>query len=91
MTTVSKIEVKNVFKIFGARSKDALAMVSQGPTIFGRRFWIDCSANAIVRAPGSVLLPTTANVAGTESDSHDDTRNDATIAAGTDRVVRKTA
>jgi len=32
MTTVSKIEVKNVFKIFGARSKDALAMVGQGKT-----------------------------------------------------------
>ena len=29
MTTVSKIEVKNVFKIFGARSKEALAMVGQ--------------------------------------------------------------
>ena len=32
MTTVSKIEVKNVFKIFGARAKDALAMVGQGKT-----------------------------------------------------------
>ena len=32
MTTVSKIEVKNVFKIFGNRSKDALAMVGQGKT-----------------------------------------------------------
>ena len=32
MTTVSKIEVKNVFKIFGARSKEALAMVGQGKT-----------------------------------------------------------
>ncbi len=32
MTTVSKIEVKNVFKIFGARSKDALAMIGQGKT-----------------------------------------------------------
>ena len=30
--TVSKIEVKNVFKIFGNRSKDALAMVGQGKT-----------------------------------------------------------
>ncbi len=27
--TVSKIEVKNVFKIFGNRAKDALAMVGQ--------------------------------------------------------------
>ncbi|PRA30356.1 MULTISPECIES: quaternary amine ABC transporter ATP-binding protein [Pseudomonas] len=32
MTTVSKIEVKNVFKIFGARSKEALALVGQGKT-----------------------------------------------------------
>ena len=32
MTTVSKIEVKNVFKIFGARAQDALAMVGQGKT-----------------------------------------------------------
>ena len=32
MTTVSKIEVKNVFKIFGNRSKEALAMVGQGKT-----------------------------------------------------------
>ena len=32
MTTVSKIEVKNVFKIFGNRSKDALAMIGQGKT-----------------------------------------------------------
>ena len=30
--TVSKIEVKNVFKIFGNRAKDALAMVGQGKT-----------------------------------------------------------
>ena len=30
MTTVSKIEVKNVFKIFGARSKDALSLIGQG-------------------------------------------------------------
>ena len=32
MTTVSKIEVKNVFKIFGNRAKEALAMVGQGKT-----------------------------------------------------------
>ena len=32
MTTVSKIEVKNVFKIFGARSKEALALIGQGKT-----------------------------------------------------------
>ncbi|MDC6673794.1 ATP-binding cassette domain-containing protein, partial [Leclercia adecarboxylata] len=32
MTNVSKIEVKNVFKIFGARAKDARAMVGQGKT-----------------------------------------------------------
>jgi glycine betaine/proline transport system ATP-binding protein len=30
--TLSKIEVKNVFKIFGNRAKDALAMVGQGKT-----------------------------------------------------------
>ena len=30
--TVSKIEVKNVFKIFGNRSKDALGMIGQGKT-----------------------------------------------------------
>jgi glycine betaine/proline transport system ATP-binding protein len=30
--TVSKIEVKNVFKIFGNRAKDALAMIGQGKT-----------------------------------------------------------
>jgi glycine betaine/proline transport system ATP-binding protein len=30
--TVSKIEVKNVFKIFGNRAKEALAMVGQGKT-----------------------------------------------------------
>jgi glycine betaine/proline transport system ATP-binding protein len=32
MTTVSKIEVKNVFKIFGNRAKDALALIGQGKT-----------------------------------------------------------
>ncbi|KTC38325.1 hypothetical protein AO260_04125 [Pseudomonas sp. ABAC21] len=32
MSTVSKIEVRNVFKIFGNRSKDALAMIGQGKT-----------------------------------------------------------
>lgn len=32
MTTVSKIEVKNVFKIFGNRSKDALGLIGQGKT-----------------------------------------------------------
>ena len=32
MTTVSKIEVKNVFKIFGNRSREALALVGQGKT-----------------------------------------------------------
>ena len=32
MTTVSKIEVKNVYKIFGSRSKDALALIGQGKT-----------------------------------------------------------
>ena len=32
MTTVSKIEVKNVFKIFGNRSQEALALVGQGKT-----------------------------------------------------------
>ena len=32
MMTVSKIEVKNVYKIFGNRSKDALALVGQGKT-----------------------------------------------------------
>ncbi|KAB0505231.1 MULTISPECIES: quaternary amine ABC transporter ATP-binding protein [Pseudomonas] len=29
---ISKIEVKNVFKIFGSRSKDALGMIGQGKT-----------------------------------------------------------
>src|SRR5450830_651143 len=32
MTTVSKIEVKNVFKIFGNRAKDALVLIGQGKT-----------------------------------------------------------
>ena len=32
MMTVSKIEVKNVYKIFGNRSKDALALIGQGKT-----------------------------------------------------------
>lgn len=32
MTTVSKIEVKNVFKIFGAREQEALALIGQGQT-----------------------------------------------------------
>jgi glycine betaine/proline transport system ATP-binding protein len=32
MTTVSKIEVKNVFKIFGNRAKDALGLIGQGKT-----------------------------------------------------------
>ena len=32
MTTPSKIEVKNVFKIFGSRSKEALALIQQHKT-----------------------------------------------------------
>ena len=32
MMAVSKIEVKNVYKIFGNRSKDALALIGQGKT-----------------------------------------------------------
>src|SRR5450830_1025179 len=32
MTTVSKIEVKNVFKIFGNRAKDALVLIVQAKT-----------------------------------------------------------
>lgn len=31
-SAISKIEVKNVFKIFGNRSKEALGMIGQGKT-----------------------------------------------------------
>ena len=44
MTTPSKIEVKNVFKIFGSRSKEALAMIQQ-----------DKSKDQVLAATGCVV------------------------------------
>ena len=50
-----------------------------GPTMRGRRFCIDWRANALVRRPSDSERPTTANVAGTDSDSQEPMRNEFMI------------